>query len=543
MGNILVHLCPATTLKISARAKSYRRVNRRQSDTSHLCTVDAISEEHIPHSLSPTVCAVPDLPNASAPDLSYQRVPIQESKVITKYVNFPFLTNDEIARWIVNTRFMFILRGPPGSGKSYIAECIRLRFPSTVVCSADEFWYLESNGAEYQFDISRIAEAHQWCQGKAYDAAESGVSPLVIDNTNVRAWETRYYTDLAKRFEYAVIMVIPQTPWRFDTDALAMRNVHFVGLHAIEAKVRNFEHVFPLYYGWLWPGKSSSCGKRRSGSSAGSDLTKANSWPLEETQELLNWAWNSFITIVGLPDVRVHLASALGLSDTAPITDVLRHWHSATLPTFGVGLKTSRAASVPHITAKYARFGRAAGAQQYALSGAVTESLLGRLFTVQVTGLFFSLRTVGVRIRLPADDLVLRHLWASDDQAALSTDRTEFADLPDIMMNSEHAEQTHRPLGCRAHVTLALASDVSAVETGLDLLRIVDSELARRPGEHVAIVPGGSVRRVTVKKPSVSPSSRGQNPQFTTAPLGHEYMYVYDLDEPQHHRVLFAGAY
>lgn len=55
------------------------------------------------------------------------------SKVIRDYVNYPFLTNNEFAEWIVNNRFMFIMRGPPGSGKSYITECIRIRFSTAVV--------------------------------------------------------------------------------------------------------------------------------------------------------------------------------------------------------------------------------------------------------------------------------------------------------------------------------------------------------------------------------------------------------------------------
>ncbi|KAF7233784.1 hypothetical protein EG68_07277 [Paragonimus skrjabini miyazakii] len=411
------------------------------------------------------------------------------------------------------------------SGKSYIAECISVRVPTVQACSADDFRYRESNDLEYQFDISRVAVAHQWCQAKAHGAAQSGLSPLVIDNTNVRAWETRFYTDLARRFSYTVIMITPQTPWWFDTNALTQKNVHFVNLQAIEAKVRNFEHVFPLCYGWLWPGTNSNNGS-----------PAHDSWPAEETLHLLTWTSDSLVTIVGLPDVQIRLTSALGMSDSASVMDVLRHWHSATYPAFGSGLRTSHASSVPHITAKYARFGHAPDAERYGLSGAVTSSLLGRLFTVQVTGLFFSLRTVGLRIRLPSDDLVLRHLWSSDDQAVLSDGSAVLEASFDPVVSSQ------RPVGCRAHVTLALAPDVSAVETGLDLLRVVDAELAQCPGHHVAIIPGGSVRRVTVRQPATSPT-RGSQPQFLTAPLGCDYMYVFDLDFPQHHRVLFAGAY
>ncbi|KAF8565437.1 hypothetical protein P879_03175 [Paragonimus westermani] len=535
MGNVFVHLCPNISSK-TARSANLRHSVSRESDTAYLCSNEAHSNDQ------PTY--VPDC-NTTVEAGSYGRTDLLRKysssthgpKIVKDHVNFPFLTDNEIAKWIVNSRFMFILRGPPGSGKSYIAECISVRFPTAQICSADDFWYQESNGLEYQFDISRVAEAHQWCQTKAHSAAQSGLSPLVIDNTNVRAWETRFYTDLARRFSYTVIMVTPQTPWRFDTNALALKNVHFVGIQAIEAKVRNFEHVFPLYYGWLWPGTASNNGFICVNNTNSTTPPTHDSWPVEETLHLLTWAWDSLVTIVGLPDVRIQLASALGMSDSASVMDVLRHWYSATYPAFGSGLRTSHASSVPHITAKYARFGHAPDAERYGLSGAVTSSLLGRLFTVQVTGLFFSLRTVGLRIRLPSDDLVLRHLWSSDDQAVLSNGSAVLEASLDPVVPPQ------RPVGCRAHVTLALAPDVSAVETGLDLLRVVDAELAQRPGHHVAIIPGGSVRRVTVQQPATSPTRRGSQPQFVTAPLGCDYMYVFDLDFPQHHRVLFAGAY
>lgn len=54
---------------------------------------------------------------------------------LREFVNFPFLTDKELGEWIVQTRFMIILRGAPGSGKSYIASCIKERYPTAeVIC-------------------------------------------------------------------------------------------------------------------------------------------------------------------------------------------------------------------------------------------------------------------------------------------------------------------------------------------------------------------------------------------------------------------------
>ncbi|CAH8841195.1 unnamed protein product [Trichobilharzia szidati] len=526
---------------VAIRDKSSARHMQRSSTTG----VHSSQQRLLSQSSAPATAKTPSYPS-------------QGPKVVREYVNFPFLTDNEIGNWITNCRFMFILRGPPGAGKSFISECIRIRFPMAKVCSADDFWYLESNGFEYQFDINRLNEAHEWCQNNAYTAAASGHSPIIIDNTNVRNWETRYYTDLARRFNYFVIMVIPQTPWRFDAETLAMRNVHFVSLETVEAKVRNFEHIYPLYYGWFWSGPPSELSQKQNTSLNASSTKRwkssTNSNPCIEVDRFLHWAWNALNTIMELPGIREEFANEFGLPEDATVHNVLSHWESATIPDFGTGLKTSKSSSIPHITAKYSRFGRASGAERYALRRSVTENLLGKLFTIQITGLVISTRTIGARVRLPNDEVVIRHLWASDDQEVV------FPDNCGIM-------PMNRPTGCRAHVTLALAPGVSPAETGRDLLRVVDMELNNRPGDHVAIMKNGSIRRLIIPKLQLNSSPDHQFTQTTMvgnsnnhyphdgnycyASNGvpqnyvpdYETIYVYDLDFPQHYRVAFAASY
>lgn len=48
---------------------------------------------------------------------------------------YPFLCDSEVEKWIVSTKFMLILRGPPGSGKSCLADQIKRRYPAAHVCS------------------------------------------------------------------------------------------------------------------------------------------------------------------------------------------------------------------------------------------------------------------------------------------------------------------------------------------------------------------------------------------------------------------------
>ncbi|CAH8509335.1 unnamed protein product [Schistosoma intercalatum] len=567
MGNICNFLCPQNVNRCYSTSALDASIH--DSDVKLLCENEAvpISVENINDSDEHVTSVVHKESVSKHKEKSYNSTPgqlksisssLQGPKVIKEYVKFPFLTDDEMGNWIIKSRFMFILRGPPGSGKSFVSECIRIRFPMAKIFSADDFFYLESNGYEYQFDTSRLSEAHEWCHNNAYNAACSGYSPIVIDNTNTRSWETRYYTDMARRFHYFVIMVIPQTPWRFDAETLTMRNVHFVSLETIEAKVRNFEHIYPLYYGWFWSAPPSETYSNLDISDTSRDMvsrsgkrckSSIHSNPCMELNRLLKWGWDALNTIIELPGVHHELINAFGLPQDATVQDVITHWESATIPDFGTGLKTCNTPSIPHVTAKFSGCGRAVGAEHYALRRSVNETLLGKLFTVQIIGLVITPRTIGARVKLPNDE-VIRHLWAANDQEVV------FPDNIGIM-------PVNRPTGCRAHVTMALATGVSPAETGLDVLRVVDMELNNRPGDHVAIIKNGSVRRLIIPKLHCNtsperclvkvPNKLNYHPRnnnnfyvngISSVPLSDcETIYVYDLDFPHHYRVTFAASY
>ena len=49
-------------------------------------------------------------------------------------------------------------------------------------------------------------------------SCENGKRLIIIDNTNVQAWEMRSYFNIANKapYTYKVIVVEPKTPWKFD---------------------------------------------------------------------------------------------------------------------------------------------------------------------------------------------------------------------------------------------------------------------------------------------------------------------------------------
>ena len=107
-------------------------------------------------------------------------------------------------------RIMIIMRGYPGSGKSYAAKELAKKF-NAVICSADDFFM---KAGKYVFDASKLGLAHKSCQEKAYNAMVDGKN-LIIDNTNLKSKDCEFYVDMVSESneftnnEYAVSVITP----------------------------------------------------------------------------------------------------------------------------------------------------------------------------------------------------------------------------------------------------------------------------------------------------------------------------------------------
>ncbi|XP_015453053.1 NEDD4-binding protein 2 isoform X3 [Pteropus alecto] len=133
---------------------------------------------------------------------------------------------------------LILLRGLPGSGKSFLARTLQEDNPSGVILSTDDYFYI--NG-QYQFDVKYLGEAHEWNQNRAKEAFEKKLSPIIIDNTNLQAWEMKPYVALSQKYKYKVLFREPDTWWKFKPKELARRNIHGVSKEKITRMLEHYQ--------------------------------------------------------------------------------------------------------------------------------------------------------------------------------------------------------------------------------------------------------------------------------------------------------------
>lgn len=107
---------------------------------------------------------------------------------------------------------MIIMRGIPGSGKSFTARAIANRYPSNrvVIYSTDDYW----SATETPFNKKSLWKAHKWNQERTEKTLkEKKVWCVIIDNTNVKKWEAKPYVKAAIRNGFNNIQFKEPTSW------------------------------------------------------------------------------------------------------------------------------------------------------------------------------------------------------------------------------------------------------------------------------------------------------------------------------------------
>ncbi|KAK8736144.1 hypothetical protein OTU49_004843 [Cherax quadricarinatus] len=437
----------------------------------------------------------------SPPETSLKRPPSKRLKGDFQYLDFPVLNDDETITFIQNSKVMLIMKGIPGSGKTFLAKKLSEVYEGAVVCSADSFFI---HNGEYEFDRDQLKDAHEFCQQRASHAAQENSHVIIIDNTNVRNWEMKFYLDIAKRHRYIPLVLEPQTPWAMDPCELALRNSHGISEKIIAQKVHTYQPVQPIYYGWF-----------------------------------LNEVDSQKICLIGQQWLQQALSVDDFLQDFSENTQLLS---VEEIINFFSRDSFVDGGDILHSTAKFTARGKAQGAMEY-ISSSVVKGAMGQCFQLHIIGFVITPRTLGARLKLTEDQL---ELWANNDnedppayilEPAAPRKHVGMSDNPDSHPSMDQNDATTELLGnilkdvdcrptceevdadlkddrfhpvsgrgSRAHFTLACGPGIKPVNTGFDLINVVrceqrtliketliDSQLSDQKVETYTI-PGGVLR-------------------------------------------------
>ena len=99
-----------------------------------------------------------------------------------------------------NNRVLLIIRGLPGSGKSFIAN--KLHADKTSNWFEADFYF--SKDGDYRFDSTNLDIAHRECYDGVERAMRNGVKRIIMSNTSITRKEYMKYIHLAQSYSYAV---------------------------------------------------------------------------------------------------------------------------------------------------------------------------------------------------------------------------------------------------------------------------------------------------------------------------------------------------
>jgi hypothetical protein len=145
-------------------------------------------------------------------------------------------------------RVVVIMRGIPGSGKSFTAKQMLQKFgggnPDEHIFNTDAYFIQDAlkvrreaeasgNPMDHQYhdelekeeyrrnwSAEKLGAAHGWNFDRFKRAVDQWMTPLIVDNTNIRSVEAKRYAEYAHQAGYKIIIQEPESKWWQDHRAM-----------------------------------------------------------------------------------------------------------------------------------------------------------------------------------------------------------------------------------------------------------------------------------------------------------------------------------
>uniref|UniRef100_H3D1A2 2',3'-cyclic-nucleotide 3'-phosphodiesterase n=1 Tax=Tetraodon nigroviridis TaxID=99883 RepID=H3D1A2_TETNG len=282
-------------------------------------------------------------------------------------LSFAFLQQEKTKETLRVSRTIVIMRGLPGSGKSFLSRAIADVYQDhcSVICADDHGVKPESpeSSADAYNALDEAVVA-------GCGAATSSPLLMVVDDTNHTQERLARLAEIAERHHCVAIFLEPRTEWSRDAAQLSQKSNRGLAEAQIEVMKGHLEETsLPLFFGWFL---------------------------LSPAQEKIRCTFMDFLkTLDTLEAFKKHLIDSTVTQEAEKEVDLEQYF---------------KAKGPLHCTTKFCDYGKAAGAQEYAQNPAVRESY-GSVSELSLSALFVTPRTVGASVSLTEEQLVL---WPAD---------------------------------------------------------------------------------------------------------------------------------
>ncbi len=153
------------------------------------------------------------------------------------YVDDKAIRIEELPEVLDYDKKMIIVRGLPGSGKTYLTNFLYKYKKNTVILNNDDIW-TDRNGNYLYTNKEWFRIGNEISIVKCRNACQKNFENVVIDNPNTTWKEIEPYLALAKEYDYNVEVLEPNNEWSKDSDKCLNKTLHSIPKEVIDKHVK-----------------------------------------------------------------------------------------------------------------------------------------------------------------------------------------------------------------------------------------------------------------------------------------------------------------